>query len=373
MAGMLLVFLLQCVLLVFLGMPAGLAILLCGMWLLFFLLYFIQDYHRKNRRRKELCAIIDSMEKRYLMHEMLPKGANHEEAFYRRLLYLGNKSMLEEIGTVQRSRREYQDYVEQWVHEIKTPIAAMKLSIENQQGERKRQLFQQLERVEHYVEQVLFYARSESVEKDFRIQQVSLSSCIQEALLQCKYLCTQASMSIRFPEQDALVYTDEKWLIFLLNQLIENAVKYRRKKGAVLSLAIQKDARHVVLTVKDNGLGIPEHDLPRIFDKGFTGDNGRMIHSHSTGIGLYLCKKLCTSLADRSACGFRSGGNRDESGVLPCIKLQNCHIPVRKPPTLTWAYFVYFRERGREVYECCYSFPRGKILWKSGEYHTGIE
>ena len=84
MAGMLLVFLLQCVLLVFLGMPAGLAILLCGMWLLFFLLYFIQDYHRKNRRRKELCAIIDSMEKRYLMHEMLPKGANHEEAFYRR-------------------------------------------------------------------------------------------------------------------------------------------------------------------------------------------------------------------------------------------------------------------------------------------------
>ena len=99
MAGMLLVFLLQCVLLVFLGMPAGLAILLCGMWLLFFLLYFIQDYHRKNRRRKELCAIIDSMEKRYLMHERLPKGANHEEAFYRRLLYLGNKSMLEEIGT----------------------------------------------------------------------------------------------------------------------------------------------------------------------------------------------------------------------------------------------------------------------------------
>lgn len=146
------------------------------------------------------------------------------------------------------------------------------------------------------MEQVLFYARSESVEKDFRIQQVSLSSCIQEALLQCKYLCTQASMSIRFPEQDALVYTDEKWLIFLLNQLIENAVKYRRKKGAVLSLAIQKDARHVVLTVKDNGIGIPEHDLPRIFDKGFTGDNGRMIHSHSTGIGLYLCKKLCTSL-----------------------------------------------------------------------------
>lgn len=258
MAGMLLVFLLQCVLLVFLGMPAGLAILLSGMWLLFFLLYFLQDYHRKNRRRKELCAIIDSMEKRYLMHEMLPKGANHEEAFYRRLLYLGNKSMLEEIGTVQRSRREYQDYVEQWVHEIKTPIAAMKLSIEN--------------------------------------QQVSLSSCIQEALLQCKYLCTQASMSIRFPEQDALVYTDEKWLIFLLNQLIENAVKYRRKKGAVLSLAIQKDARHVVLTVKDNGIGIPEHDLPRIFDKGFTGDNGRMIHSHSTGIGLYLCRKLCTSL-----------------------------------------------------------------------------
>lgn len=204
--------------------------------------------------------------------------------------------MLEEISAVQRAHREYQEYIEQWVHEIKTPIAAMKLFVENQQGERKRQLFQQLERLEHYVEQALFYARSESVEKDFRIQQISLSSCIQEALLQCKYLCTQAGVSIHFPKEDALVYTDEKWLIFLLNQLIENAVKYRRKEGAVLCLDIQQLHHTVILSVRDNGIGIPEHDLPRIFDKGFTGDNGRLVHSHSTGIGLYLCKRLCTSL-----------------------------------------------------------------------------
>ena len=296
MAAILLISLLQCVLLVSLGLSAGLAALLSGMWLLFFSAYFSQDYLRKNRRRKELCASIESMEKRYLMHEVLPKKASHEEGFYRWLLYLGNKAMLEEISTVQRSRREYQEYVEQWVHEIKTPIAAMKLSIENQQGDRKRQLFQQLERVEHYVEQALFYARSESVEKDFRIQQISLSSCIQEALLQCKYLCTQEAISIRFPEEDAMVYADEKWLIFLLNQLIENAVKYKRKDGALLCLEIQREPQCVRLIVRDNGIGIPPHDLPRIFDKGFTGDNGRLVHSHSTGIGLYLCKKLCTSL-----------------------------------------------------------------------------
>lgn len=296
MAGSILLLMLQCVLLVFLGLSAGLAVMLSGIWLLFFFLYFLQDFVVRSRRRKEICAVIDGMEKRYLLHEVLPKGGSHEETFYRWLLYLGNKSMLEEISAVQRTRREYQEYVEQWVHEIKTPIAAMKLSIENQQGERKRQLFQQLERVEHYVEQALFYARSESVEKDFRIQQVSLSSCIQEALLQCKYLCTQASMSIRFPEEDALVYADEKWLIFLLNQLIENAVKYKRKEGAVLCLKIQREPQCVRLMVRDNGIGIPSHDLPRIFDKGFTGDNGRLVHSHSTGIGLYLCRKLCTSL-----------------------------------------------------------------------------
>lgn len=296
MVAILLISLLQCVLLVFLGLSAGLAVMLSGIWLLFFFLYFLQDFVVKSRRRKDICAVIDGMEKRCLLHEVLPKGGSHEEAFYRWLLYLGNKSMLEKISAVQRTRREYQEYVEQWVHEIKTPIAAMKLSIENQQGERKRQLFQQLERVEHYVEQALFYARSESVEKDFRIQQVSLSSCIQEALLQCKYLCTQASMSIRFPEEDALVYADEKWLIFLLNQLIENAVKYKRKEGAVLCLKIQREPQCVRLMVRDNGIGIPSHDLPRIFDKGFTGDNGRLVHSHSTGIGLYLCRKLCTSL-----------------------------------------------------------------------------
>ena len=295
-AGIVLLFLLQSTLLVFLGLSAGLSILVCSIWLLFFTVYFLQDYLRKKRRARLLYETAGALKQRYLLHEVLPKSGSHEEACYRWLLYLGNKSMLEEIGTVQRSRREYQDYVEQWVHEIKTPIAAMKLFVENQQGERKRQLFQQLERLEHYVEQALFYARSESVEKDFRIQQISLSSCIQEALLQCKYLCTQAGVSIHFPKEDALVYTDEKWLIFLLNQLIENAVKYRRKEGAVLCLDIQQLHHTVILSVRDNGIGIPEHDLPRIFDKGFTGDNGRLVHSHSTGIGLYLCKRLCTFL-----------------------------------------------------------------------------
>ena len=93
-----------------------------------------------------------------------------------------------------------------------------------------------------------------------------------------------------------MVYADEKWLIFLLNQLIENAVKYKRKDGALLCLEIQREPQCVRLIVRDNGIGIPPHDLPRIFDKCFTGDNGRLVHSHSTGIGLYLCKKLCTSL-----------------------------------------------------------------------------
>lgn len=296
LVGLLLWLLLQGCVLVFLGLPVGIVCLLSVMSAAILCFFLLLAYQRKQKRHKEILAILEKLEQRYLLHEMLPKGATHEEEFYHWLLYLGNKAMLEEISKVQHSHNDYQEYVEQWVHEIKTPIAAMKLCVENQQPECRRPLLQQLERVEHYVEQALFYARSEAVEKDFRIQQVSLSSCIQESLLQCKNLCTQAGISIQIPQEDALVYTDEKWVIFVLNQLIENAVKYRDRENAVLRLRMRKENGQVLLCVTDHGIGIPSNDLPRIFEKGFTGENGRRTHSHATGIGLYLCKKLCDAL-----------------------------------------------------------------------------
>lgn len=192
--------------------------------------YIIKVGRQRSKRKKEIEQIAQTLDQKYLLQEVLGHDKDPQEQFYAYLLRLGNKSMLEKISEVKRERLQYQEYVEQWVHEIKTPIAALKLQCENVQDKRKRDMLQQVERVEHYVEQALFYARSENVEKDLRIQHCDLYDCCSEALLQCKYLCTSAFLQIHFAFTSAIVATDEKWVIFILNQLIENAVKYRKEK-----------------------------------------------------------------------------------------------------------------------------------------------
>lgn len=286
----------QSTILYFLGNDFGIVMILACLWLFIFFLYFCIDFFRKRKRMKQLQTALYTLDQKFLLHEVFPRGGNHEDQFYKRLLQVGYKSMLEHVSFIKRERLEYQEYIEQWVHEIKTPIAAMKLWIENQEGERKRNILKQLERTEHYVEQALFYARSENVEKDFRIAKIDLLHCIRESLLQCKYLCTSSRMNIELEEKNFYVYTDEKWLIFILNQIIENAVKYRCEKLAKLSIVMEEDDKGIRLILEDNGKGICAEDLPRIFEKGFTGENGRTADAHATGIGLYLCQKLCNAL-----------------------------------------------------------------------------
>lgn len=289
-------FLLQGCLLYFLGNRLSMILILGFIWISIFTLYLGMDYYKKNKRFHHIMKLEQHLDQKYLMHEMMDKSANHEEAFYYRLLYRGNKSMLEHVSMVRREQRAYKEYVEQWVHEIKTPIAAMKLWCENQRLERPRDLLQQLEHTEHYVEQALYYARSDNVENDFHVHAVDLIECIHESLLQNKYLCMNAHVRIEIPNTSCIVYTDEKWVVFILNQLLENAVKYRRETNALVKMSFREKGNKIELSLWDNGLGISAHDLPRVFEKGFTGENGRSSNKHSTGIGLYLCKRLCTSL-----------------------------------------------------------------------------
>lgn len=292
-----LLLLIQSLLLYFLGNNISMIIILNIIWLMIFTLYFGMDYHKKYKRFQQILMMEDKLDRKYLLHEILPHGANHEETFYKRLLYIGNKAMLEQISQARRDRREYQEYIEQWVHEIKTPIAAMKLWSDNQQVTRKRDFLQQMERTEHYVEQALYYARSENVEKDFHIHHVNIAQCIEESVLKNKYLCMQSQVRVNVPKDSCIVLTDEKWVTFILHQLIENAIKYRRVHDASIVLSLEERAGHTYIHVRDNGLGISSQDISRVFEKGFTGENGRMSNQHSTGIGLYLCKRLCDALS----------------------------------------------------------------------------
>lgn len=312
------IYLLTCILclimqsfvLYFLGNNIAMICLLDGLWAVFFILFFFFDFMKKKKRYAQILYANKHLDKKYLLHEVLPKGGSNEERFFQSLLYIGNKAMMEEVSSIQRERSEYQEYIEQWVHEIKTPISAMKLWSENQQVDRRRDLMQQLERTEHYVEQALYYARCENVNKDFHIHKVDLAKCIQESLLENKYLCMSSHVQMEIPQNSCLVYCDEKWIIFILNQLIENAVKYRREENAKISITTETVDANTLLHVRDNGIGICAQDLPRIFEKGFTGMNGRQANRHSTGIGLYLCKRLCDALnVELSATSSRGEGS----------------------------------------------------------------
>ena len=286
----------MCFILVGLGIAIPMAVLLNLIWLACFTFVMSYQYMKKNRRLQQLKKAYENLDQKYLLHEVMPIGGTQEEIIYAHLMRLAFKDMLERVSGVNRERREYQEYIEQWVHEIKTPLAAMNLWCDNQTKERPRELCRQLERTRQYVEQALFYARSEYVAADFQVRSTSLLHVLSESLLACKYRCVQAHMKITLPDEDVQVMTDEKWLIFIIEQIIENAVKYRCVENPRLIIRFTLDSQGITLNLQDNGIGIQEEDLPRVFEKGFTGQNGRISNMHATGIGLYLCRRLCDQL-----------------------------------------------------------------------------
>lgn len=192
---------------------------------------------------------------------------------------------------------DYKDYIELWIHEIKIPIAASKMVIENNKNEATKSINEELDKVENYIEQVLFYARSNTVEKDYYIKKSSLKEIVNESIKKNKNILMQEKISINIHNLDLEVNTDSKWIGFILNQIIGNSVKYKKQNESLeLEIYAKQGKQNIVLYIKDNGIGIKKGEITRVFEKGFTGTNGRLIGKKSTGIGLYLCKKLCDKL-----------------------------------------------------------------------------
>lgn len=282
-------------------------VLILMIWLVILALFFTKRYYNRKVQLDRLLKLAEQMEERYLISEVMEKPERADDQVYCRLLKMAGKSMLEQIGEVKRERTEYKEYVEQWVHEIKTPITAMKLLCENHRSEWAKDLLVELEKTNCFTEQALYYARSEHTEKDYSVREVRLFDVVHQAIAENKYLLLQNSVSIELQETDDTVYSDEKWICFILNQLIVNAVKYRTAQP-ILKFYTERQNNQVVLCVQDNGIGIDAGDLPRIFEKGFTGKNGRETGQNATGIGLYLCKRLCDKLDIGISAVSASGG-----------------------------------------------------------------
>ena len=251
-------------------------------------------YWKRKRQMQRLLDMTGQLSERYLISEVMELPERAEDQVYYRILKMAGKSMLEQISEVKRERLEYREYIEQWIHEIKTPITAMKLLCENHRTDWTKELLLELEKTTRFTEQALYYARSEHTEKDYSVREMALSNVVHQAIADNKYLLLQNGIHLEVEEMQDTVYSDEKWVRFILNQLIANAVKYRSEQP-ILHFSASRQQDQVVLVVEDNGIGIPSADLPRIFEKGFTGQNGRTVQQ-STGIGLYLCKRLCEKL-----------------------------------------------------------------------------
>ncbi len=263
-------------------------------WLIVLASCLLLFYLSRKKYLDKLLDMTEQLEERYLLPEIMQKPEKAEEQVFYQIMKMAEKSMLERIGQVQRERKEYKEYIEQWIHEVKTPITAMKLICENNRCSFTRDLMAELENINRFTEQALYYARSEHTEKDYSIREIALNNVIHGAIADNKYLLRQNNVAVTVEDAEYSIYSDDKWLRFILDQLISNAVKYRTGQPVLHFFAVKEKDR-IILSVEDNGIGIPASDLSRIFEKGFTGQNGRTIHS-STGIGLYLCKRLCDKL-----------------------------------------------------------------------------
>ncbi|MBD5506207.1 MAG: HAMP domain-containing histidine kinase [Lachnospiraceae bacterium] len=276
------------------GNSADSILLIDLVWVLLCTAAMICRYRRRKRDLDRLLKMQEQLEEKYLIPELMPLPERADDQVYYFLLKDAEKGMLEQIEGSRRERAEYKEYIEQWIHEVKTPITAMKLLCENNLYPFTRDLLAELEKVTRFTEQALYYARSEQVWKDYSVREISLSDVVHSAVADNRYLLTRSKAVVEVAEFDDMVFSDEKWVRFILNQLIVNAVKYS-KGNPVIRIYTKRGEEAVHLRIEDTGIGIPAQDLPRVFDKGFTGENGR-VRQNATGIGLYLCKRLCDKL-----------------------------------------------------------------------------
>lgn len=324
------------------GMGTALAVtaaLLCALWvpwqavvflvgalLLCFALSLGLDWWEKRTFWNTVAQSLETPERLWLLPNDLTEPPFREGELFCQVLDMVARDRVDQVSAARRDNREYREFVETWVHEIKTPMASARLLLANHPGELADALEDELFRLEEYVDQALYYARSGSVEQDYLVRELSLDGVVRAALRRQARPLIAAGFRVEAVDWTATVYTDSKWLEFILGQFISNAVKYRGEYP-VLSFRCREEENAIYLTVADNGVGIPAEDLPRIFEKGFTGQNGRRLSRRSTGLGLYLCRKLCRRLGLELSASSQPGAGTQ---MTVCIPRGQFHLVARE-------------------------------------------
>lgn len=267
-----------------------------------FIIFLLYDYFKNKSFYIQLSLMINSKDELDYMLNLDCTGTI-EQRLYRNLLLKVYKIYGDKIGKYEEERKQYLYFINQWVHQIKTPVSVINLILQDQKNEEYRAIFDSLaeenEKISHCIEMMLYNTRLNEFNLDFNVESFNIISIVRNVINHNKKSLIR---NFIFPkiigDEDIIVETDKKWLFFVINQIFVNAIKYSKdsqKDKKYITFKINQESTKVILSVADNGIGIPPQDLSRIFNAFFTGKNGRKI-AESTGMGMYLSKKICDEL-----------------------------------------------------------------------------
>lgn len=278
--------------LLLIGIDVRIIILLAILIIFFIFISLLINYLLIKKRYRKIVNLVDNLDEKYLIKEVIDKPKNLENRAYYYALDKACKVLNESLSEVENSKEEYLLFLNSFIHDIKTPISALSLYADNNNDKKVKE---EVLKISRLVDKMLFYARSDVVEKDYFIKEVTLADLVHPVLLEYKNYLLNYSFKVEVKNLDNLsVYTDIKWLNFIIEQIISNSLKYQNKKNRLVRIKGTSDKNNIKLEIYDNGVGIKESDLPKVFDKGFTGSNRNK--KNASGIGLYLTKRLCDKL-----------------------------------------------------------------------------
>ncbi len=255
--------------------------LICTVFWIIYLAYLFYAARRKHRALAKLTAALEE--------NMLPETKTADDADYCRIIALIQAARREQEALGAKKYSDMVEYYTLWAHQIKTPIAAMRLTLQNEDSPTSRRLTAELGRVEQYVDMVMAYLRLDAGATDYVLRECELDGIIRGAVKRFSGEFIERRLALDYAPVSLTVLTDEKWLSFVLEQLISNALKYTPE--GKISIYLEGES----LCVSDTGIGIAPEDLPRVFEPGYTGWNGRM-DKRASGLGLYLCRRVCNNL-----------------------------------------------------------------------------
>lgn len=280
------------------GVNKYLTIIILSLLSIYFIVDFFTFYLKRKKYYDNFLNNLNLLDKKYLILETLEEPEFLDGKVFYDALYKIDKSMMENINNYRNETEDFKEYVEMWIHEIKIPIAGLMLMYHNNKTVNKNFL-DQLNSLDNLTDQILYYVRSNYAEKDFLIKEASMDKIINEVLLKNKDSILENHIDVTVDVKNVKVLTDSKWLVFILNQIINNSIKYSdNSRNSYIMFYIEDNEKETTLHIKDNGIGVNASDLKHVFDKSFTGENGRKMRN-STGFGLYISKKLIEKLGHK--------------------------------------------------------------------------